>query len=150
MYAKILAPIDGSDTANKGLDEALRLARLTGGRLKLLYVNDLQAVSSYSSAGLGLTADMFELIRKGGEALLAQGRAKAEAAGVPVETQRLEGVGARVSDLVVKTATDWGADIIVLGTHGRRGLGRALMGSDAEQIVRYAPVPVLLVRGAGI
>jgi nucleotide-binding universal stress UspA family protein len=52
----------------------------------------------------------------------------------------------RVWVLVVEQAQDWKADLIVIGTHGRRGMGRLLMGSDAEQILRMAPVPVLLVR----
>ena len=56
-------------------------------------------------------------------------------------------MAARVADLVVEQARQWGAELIVLGTHGRRGLGRALLGSDAEQVLRQAPVPVLLVRG---
>ncbi|MET0518721.1 MAG: universal stress protein [Burkholderiaceae bacterium] len=147
MYAKILVPLDGSDTSVKGLREATRLARLTGGQLRLLHVNDLQALASYSTAGLGLTPEVLELVRQGGDDLLAKARAEVEAAGVPVQTQMIEAVGTRVSDLVVQVAGEWGAELIVLGTHGRRGLGRALMGSDAEQIVRHAPVPVLLVRG---
>ena len=54
----------------------------------------------------------------------------------------------RVCDVVVEQAKEFGADLIVLGTHGRRGVSRLLVGSDAEQIVRVAPVPVLLVREA--
>ena len=52
-----------------------------------------------------------------------------------------------VSDLVTEACRAWGGEVIVLGTHGRRGFSRALLGSDAELIVRYAEVPVLLVRG---
>ena len=65
---------------------------------------------------------------------------------MPVDTVLIENLDARVSQLVVEHARAWGADLIVLGTHGRRGLARVLMGSDAEQIARTAPVPVLLVR----
>ena len=54
----------------------------------------------------------------------------------------------RSSDLVIAKAKEWGAQLIVLGTHGRRGVGRMLLGSDAEQVLRQSPVPVLLVRGA--
>ena len=59
----------------------------------------------------------------------------------------LDTYGTRLSELVVKQVEEWGADLIVLGTHGRRGVGRLLLGSDAEQIVRTATVPVLLIRG---
>ena len=63
-----------------------------------------------------------------------------------VDTVLKDSFAGRVSDLVIKEAGAWPADLIVLGTHGRRGLGRLFMGSDAEAIVRSAPVPVLLLR----
>ena len=68
------------------------------------------------------------------------------AAGVPVDTLLMECFAQRTSEVVIAQAQTWKADLIVLGTHGRRGVGRLLMGSDAEQIVRSATVPVLLVR----
>jgi nucleotide-binding universal stress UspA family protein len=71
-----------------------------------------------------------------------------EAAGIKVDTLLRDSFEGRVCDLVVDSAKAWPADVIVIGTHGRRGVGRLLIGSDAEQIVRYARVPVLLVRGA--
>lgn len=148
MYAKIIVPIDGSATSTAGLAEALRLAKLCGARLKLLHIVDLQSFSMYSNTALGLTPEVFDQLHQGGEQILAQGRASAEAAGVPVETELHERFASRVSDTVIEQAQAWGAELIVLGTHGRRGLGRALLGSDAEQIVRHASVPVLLVRGA--
>jgi nucleotide-binding universal stress UspA family protein len=64
-------------------------------------------------------------------------------------TVLLECFARRTSDVVIEQATSWPADLIVLGTHGRRGIGRVMMGSDAEDIVRSAPVPVLLVRAVG-
>ena len=66
--------------------------------------------------------------------------------GVTVETVLHHSFPGRVCDVIVKEATDWKADLIVIGTHGRRGAGRLLLGSDAEQVLRLAPVPVLLVR----
>jgi nucleotide-binding universal stress UspA family protein len=51
-----------------------------------------------------------------------------------------------VCDLVAAAAKSWSVELVVIGTHGRRGLGRLLLGSDAEQILRLSPVPVLLVR----
>jgi len=60
----------------------------------------------------------------------------------------IETFGARVADLIVDETVAAKADLIVIGTHGRRGVGRLLLGSDAEQILRLAPVPVLLVRGS--
>ena len=66
--------------------------------------------------------------------------------GIKVEPVLLETVGRRVADLIIKQAKKWRADVIVLGTHGRRGLSRLVMGSDAEVVLRETPIPVLLVR----
>ena len=79
--------------------------------------------------------------------LLDDGKGRAAANGsVNVETVLVEHAAARVSERIVDQAKSWGADLIVMGTHGRRGVGRVLLGSDAEQTARIAPVPVLLVR----
>ncbi|HEX7439885.1 MAG TPA: universal stress protein, partial [Caldimonas sp.] len=94
------------------------------------------------------TGEVIPLMKKMGEQVLQQGRARAEAAGVRVDTVLIETVAARVAEIVVDQARAWGADVIVIGTHGRRGVGRLLLGSDAEQILRLAPVPVLLVRAS--
>lgn len=147
MYAKILVPVDGSATAQAGLAEAIKLARLSGGQIQLLHVLDLQPMAMLAGAGVATTQQTFDQLRDGGQDLLAQARAEVEAAGVPVQVLLQEAMAARVADLVVEQARQWGAELIVLGTHGRRGIGRALLGSDAEQVLRQAPVPVLLVRG---
>jgi nucleotide-binding universal stress UspA family protein len=149
MYQRILVPVDGSPTSERGLDEALQLARLTGGSIRLLHVVDELSVAMGSTAGFMPAApDTFTLLRDGGSQILASAQARAEAAGVAVDTVLDESLGGRISDLVVAQAQRWPADLIVIGTHGRRGVGRLLMGSDAEQILRQAPVPVLLVRAA--
>jgi len=148
MYARILVPIDGSPCSDRGLDEAIALARLSGGGLRLLHiVDDLILVTSIDGAA-AMNAALVPLLRQGGESLLQAGRARAAAAGLVVETCLLERLAGRVCDLVVEQAQAWPADLIVLGTHGRRGIGRVLLGSDAEQIVRQAPTPVLLVRAS--
>ena len=147
MYTHILVPVDGSATSDRGLDEAVKLARLTGARLRLVHVVD-QLVYSAGMEGFGaMTADLIPLLREGGEKILKVAKARVEASGVPVETALFDSFAGRVCDLVVAEATNWHADLIVLGTHGRRGVGRVFMGSDAEQILRLAPTPVLLVRG---
>src|SRR5208282_6792120 len=84
--------------------------------------------------------------RTGGKKLLARAEAKVRKRGIEVETVLLETVGRRVADLIIKQAKKWRADVIVLGTHGRRGLARVVMGSDAELVLRETPLPVLLVR----
>ena len=142
MYKLILVPVDGSATANRGLDEAIRLAKLSGGRIHLVHALD-QLVF------FGLDAyqtDLFGALREAGARLMEQMKARVLAAGVEVTTFVSEVLPGRVCEVVVEQAKATGADLVVLGTHGRRGVGRLLVGSDAEQILRVAPTPVLLVR----
>lgn len=146
MYSRILVPVDGSPTSNHGLDEAVKLAKLTGARLRLIHVVD-QFVYAMATDGFGaVTADLIPMLREGGEQILQKCKARVEASGMPVDTALFDSFAGRVSDLVANEALNWNADLIVLGTHGRRGVERIFMGSDAEQIVRLAPTPVLLVR----
>ena len=147
MYQRVLVPVDGSPTSNRGLAEAIALARLTGGRMRLINIVDMFGIAMEANAFAGVSGELIPLMREGGQKVLALARAQAEAAGVGVDTALREGFGGRVSDLVIDEARAWAAELIVIGTHGRRGVGRLLLGSDAEQILRMAPVPVLLVRG---
>ena len=146
MYEKILVPVDGSPTSSRGLQEAILLAKLAGARIKLLHVVDEISFMSSVEAAMALTAEMVQLLKEGGEQVLQEASTQVRAAALEVETELVESYTGRVSDLVIEKAREWGAQLIVLGTHGRRGVGRMLLGSDAEQILRQSPVPVLLVR----
>jgi len=146
MYQKILVPIDGSPTAMRGLQEAIKLGKLTGARLRLLHVVDEISFASGMEAATMMTGEMMQLLHEAGEAVLKKAKARVEKAGLRVDTVLCDSLAGRVCDLVIEQAEAWHAGLIVLGTHGRRGFGRVLMGSDAEMIVRLASVPVLLVR----
>lgn len=146
MYQRILVPVDGSSTAQRGLAEAIRLARLTGGQLRLLHRLDALSVTSAMGAYGAYGGDALAQMRTDGENLLAQARALAVAEGVAADVVLDDGVRSRLADWVVEEVRAWPADVVVLGTHGRRGVGRMLLGSDAEQVLRISPVPVLLVR----
>ena len=147
MYQRILVPVDGSPTSNAGLAEAIKLAKLTGARMRVMHVVDetpfLMSADGYSA----MSGDVFTLLKEAGQAVLEQARLTVQAAGIPVEATLFDSLCGRLCDRVAEQVQEWGADVIVLGTHGRRGIGRMLLGSDAEQIVRTATVPVLLVRG---
>ena len=146
MYQRILVPIDGSATSDKGLDEAIALARLTGARLCLIHVLDnLSFATGYETCAV-YTDSVLPFARQAGDRILQEGSARAAARGVQVETRLIDDLLPRMSELVVEQTRAWQADLIVIGTHGRRGAERVLLGSDAEQIMRLAPVPVLLVR----
>ena len=154
MYQKILVPIDGSMPSGRALDEAISLARLTQGQLQLFHVVDelsFAMAAGYGSASTGdaggsYSGDLFEALQEGGKSILRLAEERVRAAGVACTSVLHDSFAGRLGDQVVQQAQAWSADLIVLGTHGRRGLERLFMGSDAELIVRMAPVPVLLVR----
>jgi len=150
MFRRIMVPIDGSPTSNQGLKEAIALATDSSARLCLLHVVD-ELVMTQGFDGTAYIPENYidefiEALRQDGTKLLARAEEKVKRSNVKVETVLLETFGHRVAELIIKQAKKWHADVIVLGTHGRRGLSRLLMGSDAEIVVREAPVPVLLVR----
>ena len=143
MYKRILVPVDGSPTSIRSLDEAIGLAKESGGTIRLIHVLDRIVFAG----GETHTGDVIGLLREVGTQVLQQMKEHAEAAGMEVSTYLSEVQPGRVCDVVAEQAKDFDADLIVVGTHGRRGVSRLLVGSDAEQIVRVAPVPVLVVRG---
>lgn len=145
MYQRILVPIDGSNTSTLGLREALRLAAAGEGRLRLIHVVD-ELVIAQNFDGYVNSADLLETVRDSGRKTLQQALALAGKAGVEAETAMFESIGERVADVIVRDAKKWKADLIVMGTHGRRGIGRVVLGSDAEAVLRTTPVPVLMVR----
>ncbi len=147
MYKKILVPIDGSPASNLGLNEAIKLAKDQGAKLRLFHlVDEYIAVSSADGMAFSNTDDLLESLRRGGKKILEKAEALARRNGLTAESVMLESFGGRAADFIVEQANKWRADLIVLGTHGRRGVKRLVMGSDAEQVVRTTPVPVLLVR----
>lgn len=146
MYKRILVPIDGSPTSNLGLDEAIRLAKDQGAKLRLFHlVNEYVAVSGAEGTAW-YAGDLIEALRQAGKKIIEKAEALARRNGLAPESVMLESFGGRAADFIVRQANDWKADLIVLGTHGRRGVKRLVMGSDAEQVVRTTRVPVLLVR----
>jgi len=146
MYQRILVPVDGSSTSAHGLGEAIGLAKVTGGRLRLIHVIDELSFALAMDAYAGRTGDWLQELRSAGTRLLEGGKARAAAEGVEADTVLCDHFRGSVPDRVAGEAGSWPADLIVLGTHGRRGLGRVVMGSSAEQILRTSAVPVLLVR----
>lgn len=148
MYQKILVAVDGSATSLRGLDEAMRVAKATGGRLRLVHVLNTLILES-EIASTAYYQALAESIRDSGAKILEHAAMVVHDAGMPFEQKMIEKVGAHAADEIIAQAKDWGADLIVLGTHGRRGVTRLVMGSDAERVLRQSPVPVLMVRDQG-
>ena len=149
MYQRILVPIDGSPTSDRGLDEAITLARITGGSIRLVNILDELVFTTGFESGATYTDTVLPALRQGSERILAAAARRVTAAKVAVDTLTSECFAKRPCDVIVEEAARWPADLIVVGTHGRRGVNRMMLGSDAEQVARIAPVPVLLVRSAG-
>ena len=148
MYQNILVPIDGSETAGLGLHEAIQLARTLNAQIRVLHVINK---TPFVAAGAGpvVIEDFLAQLRSNGESIVHEATAAARAAGVEVQHRIIEALGDRAGEVIVAEARDWPAHLIVCGTHGRRGLKRILMGSDAEYVVRHSPVPVLMIRARG-
>ena len=148
MYQRILVPIDGSPTSDHGLDEAIALARATGASIRLLHVLDELIFTTGFETGATYARNVLPALRQGSERILAAGRKRVSAASMAADTLTIECFARRPCDVIVEAAAQWPADLIVIGTHGRRGVSRMMLGSDAEQVARMASVPVLLVRSA--
>lgn len=145
MYERILVPVDGSDASRAGLNEALDLAAEHGSRLRLVHVvDDLITMPMYE--GAVFAGELIEQLRKQGRALLDECSELCRKRGIVADPVLLERVGGQAGVLIIEQAEEWPAELIVMGTHGRKGLKRIVMGSDAEYVVRHAAVPVLLVR----
>jgi nucleotide-binding universal stress UspA family protein len=145
MYKKILVPIDGSSKAKRGLAEAIRLAKHHKAKVRLIHVVDVFIVTPTLESGR-YVEDIQKSFREDGRRLLKNAEALVRKHGIAVDSVMFEIVGSQAAEIIVEQARKWRADIIVIGTHGRRGVLRLVMGSDAEEVVRTSPVPVLLVR----
>lgn len=145
MYKNILVPVDGSWPSRLGLKEAIGLAKGTGGKLRLVHVVD-EFISDLTPTVPNYYEQWIGALREAGKTILADEVAFAKEQGVVAEGVLIDTLARRAADVIVEQGQQWPADLIVMGTHGRRGVRRLVLGSDAELVVRLAPVPVLLVR----
>ena len=148
MYKRILVAIDNSTTAQKALREAIALARALGAKLCIANAADEGPLSQHGM-GLGSYIDVDKVkeeMRAASQGLLTQALAQATAAGCKAEVMSIESAERRLASMIVDAATTWNADLIVMGTHGRRGFERLLVGSVAEHVIRIATTSLMLVR----
>jgi len=146
MYQRILVPVDGSPTSNLGLKEAIELAKVCGAQLRLVHVVDEMSLAMAMNAYSGYVGDWLTLLRDGGKKIVDASLQAARAAGIEAESCMFDSLSGSIDDLILAEADRCKAGLIVLGTHGRRGPRRWLLGSTAETIARRSAVPVLLVR----
>ncbi|AEN04733.1 universal stress protein [Halolamina sp.] len=141
MYEDILLPIDGSEPSLRAADHAIELATTYDATLHALYVVDSDP-SPLAVSRADVRETLREVGEEAGEAAFAELEPLAEAAGIELILAMLEG---NPEQCIVDYATDHEVDLVVMGTHGRAGLGRRLVGSVTERVVRSAPVPVVTV-----
>ena len=143
VYDDILVPTDGSTATTRAVDHAVELAEFHDATLHSLYV-----VNTATFASLPMESSfegVASMLDREGEAALDSVDAAAEARGVPTERNLVDGSPARE---IVRYAEDAGCDLVVMGTHGRGGIDRLLLGSVTERVVRASNVPVLTIRAA--
>ncbi|WP_396612969.1 universal stress protein [Haloferax sp. S1W] len=141
MYNHILFPTDGSDCADEALGHAIEHAQQYDATIHALYVADVRDVGHAAPA---ISGDRIrQALLDSGNEVLERVASKARESGVTVETTVSEGTPASV---ILDHADHDDIDLVVMGTHGRSGLDRYLLGSVAERVVRGSSVPVLTVR----
>lgn len=144
LYKKILIATDGSEHTKNAVDYGIDLAKNSGAKLYAIYVVDTAAFASIPMDAAW--ESMYELLRQEGDEATKFVAEKAELENIEIERMTVEG---HPADEIIKFADKNGISIIVMGTLGKSGLDRFLLGSVAEKIVRNSKIPVLVVRGKG-
>ncbi len=146
MFKRILVAVDASQTGELALETAIKLATDHQARLRIVHAVDTTSVNL--GVEFPVQADVSDSLIRNGQTILSKAAAVAAAAGVAADTEliTLDTLGLRIAEAIAADADAWPADLIVIGTHGRRGLSRLFLGSVAEGVARVAGKPVLLVR----
>jgi nucleotide-binding universal stress UspA family protein len=147
MYEKILVATDGSKLSEKAVSSAISLAALTGATLVALKVVP-RYPQSYFEGGLALQAAEVSRIEKQwadeGQSVVDEVKKTAEAQGVKARALTVK--SDVISDAVIATAKKHKCDLIVMASHGRRGVKRLLLGSETQQVLTHSHIPVLVLR----
>lgn len=149
MYAHILVATDGSELASRALDHALGLAKALGSAVTIVTITEPTAVLGGGYATVAGTAfdpipELLEAQETAAKDLLGKAEKSAAAAGVVAKTVYVN--DSFPADGIIATANSVGADLIVMGSHGRRGLGRLLLGSQTNNVLAHTTIPVLVTR----
>ena len=150
MYQRIMVAIDDSFATSSVLATAINLAKLSGARLAICHALD-QTLFAQKMGEIMLSNSVAEIeknLRGGAQAFVDQAAELARAAGVEVETRIIESEAKQVAEMLAEAASEWHADLLVVGSHGRRGIDRFFVGSVAERLVQKANTSLLLVRPA--
>jgi len=148
MYKRMLVAVDGSKTSHLALKAAITLAKELKSEIRLLHIVDVIAAYGLAEVAFPVT-EYKKLLSESGEKLLAQCGETVRKSGIACDTKCpvIDTMARRVHDVIEEEARSWLADLIVIGTHGRRGFNHFMLGSVAEAVMRSATVPVLSIRG---
>lgn len=148
MYQRILVATDGSDLAGKALDHGIRLSKAVGARLVVVTVTEMWSAMDMARKARAYQTDAIEVYEKAEAAhadeVLSTAVEHCRQAGVDCETRHVS--DQRPSDGILLAAVEAQCDLIVMATHGRRGMNRVFLGSAAIEVVTRSPVPVLVLR----
>lgn len=146
MFRRILVAVDGSETSERALSQAVELARMHSAQLLVVHV--VEEVFLNVGEEIVDPRALWQAMAVGGRKMLDRMVDQVISAGLTPESRLIEvrDLGQTIAGSIVHEAETWKADLIVVGTHGRRGWRRLLMGSTAEEIARTATSPVLLIR----
>lgn len=142
MFDRILVPTDGSDAVRPAVETAIELAEVHDATLHVLYIVDQPTSVSGTGEGVPGLDNLLAALEKEGKEATSDIASQAEERGVDATTAVRRG---NPHDDILSYATDNDVDVIVMGTHGRTGVKRALLGSVTEDVVRHSEVPVLTV-----
>jgi nucleotide-binding universal stress UspA family protein len=148
MYQRIFVGLDGGPSARVALNEAIRIAAASGGTITCAYVVERRPQLVDVDAGFAEARDDDAAAIEAATSVLDDAKATLAGRGVPGTVRALDAYGDDVATVLMRTAAELDADLIVLGTSGRHGLRRLLLGSVAESLLRAADRAVLLVRHA--
>lgn len=144
MFKRILVPTDGSDITKKAVDTAITLARSVGATLYTLSVKEPFPYSAISEMQPTPPQEFFDAQERIASARVKEVREAAQATGLACEAHTVEAL--HPWEAVIEHAARHGCDLIVMASHGRRGVSALLLGSETQKVLTHSKVPVLVVR----
>ena len=144
MYQQILVPTDGSETSLRAVQTAASLARLTGARLEVLSLKEPFPYSAISEMQPVPPQEFFDAQERTAQARVSAALEAARAQGVKAEGASVEAL--HPWEAILDQAKAKGCDLVVMASHGRRGLGALLLGSETQKVLTHSTLPVLVVR----
>lgn len=149
MYSNIVCGVDGSELSAKALRHALGLAAKTGAKVTAVTVTEPSVIVAPGAEIMmvdtgAIIAELDKVKAESAKTILEDAQGLAKSTGAAIDTRHVAGSAA--ADGILLAAKEAGADLVVMGSHGRRGLGRLLLGSQAQEVLAHAQIPVLVVK----